>query len=96
MPTPPQTPYPPPARPPKLTFDWREWLPYLVECEGTEEQKRELIQNLWTIIQSFVDFGWEIVARGAKESCGQDIDLAAVLAAAVVQSEEQQKKKEEA
>ena len=48
--TPPQT--------PQLRFDWQEWLPYLVECEGSDDDKRQLIETMWAIARTFVRYGW--------------------------------------
>lgn len=76
--------------PPKLVFNWEDWLPYLSEAEATEEQKRQLIETLWSIVVGFVDLGWEVgdALPRADKSCGKDIDLKAVLTAAVVHSKD--------
>ncbi len=80
----------------KVQFDWRDWLPYVAASDASEEQKRELIETLWTIVLTFVDQGWEVGSPAAatpdiadKESCGQDLDLTAALASAVLNSKNQ-------
>lgn len=79
--------------PPRLQFDWQEWLPYLEQADATEAEKRELIEALWSIVIAFVDLGWEI--GGAidldQENGGQPCELKAVLATAVLQSKTQQR-----
>lgn len=68
---------------PALRFDWRDWLPYFEGEDIPEEQKRALIETLWSIVVAFVDLGWQ-VREG--ESCGQALDLKAALEAAVLRS----------
>ncbi len=95
-----QTPTSPPENvPPVLRFDWRDWLPYFENENIPDDQKRALIETIWSIVIGFVDLGWSIaptldasalegpgVHKGA-ENCGQSLDLKAVLEAAVVRSE---------
>lgn len=92
--------------PPVLRFDWRDWLPYFEDENIPEDQKRVLIETLWSIMIGFVDLGWSIaptqessplensdVGKSAK-NCGQTFDLKVVLEAAVVRSELDDKGKE--
>lgn len=65
---------------PALRFDWTDWLPYLEDQDVPDEQKRELIETLWSIVVSFVDLGWQI--KPASETCGGALDLKAILTAA--------------
>ena len=98
MPAKPPIPLRPPlgeAKPtkPKITMNWEDWLPYLEDAEATGKEKREMIETLWSIVQGFVDAGWDASDAfniGDEESCGKDFDLAAVLRQAVLQSEAQQ------
>ena len=78
--------------PPKVLFDWRDWLPFLEHFDAPESQKRELIETYWAIILTFVDLGWEVGSSAPEETSGQVgevLDLAAALRATMVQSEEQ-------
>ena len=43
-----------------LTFDPAEYMHFLVECDWTEAQKEEFVQELWKIVQGFVDLGFGI------------------------------------
>ena len=94
--TPPHTPPIQPDHPPRptLRFDWRDWLPYLKDSDIPEDQKREWIETLWSIVIGFVDLGWEV--KSTAETCGEEIDLKAVLEATVVNSENNKKTKQEA
>lgn len=49
-----------PARPPVLTLDVALYEQYLAEGGLTDEQKREFLEALWTIIVGFVDLGFGI------------------------------------
>lgn len=72
-----ETPYKPAV--PALRFDWADWLPYLEDEDIPEEQKRALIETLWSIVVAFVDLGWQLNPK--PEICGEVIDLKAVLTA---------------
>ncbi len=75
--TPPQT--------PQLQFDWQDWLPFVEGSDLTNDQKREMIETLWSIVLAFVDLGWNVGTQ-TQENGGQPIDLSAALAAAVIHS----------
>jgi hypothetical protein len=45
---------------PALTFDAQEFVHFLAESDWTEEQKLEFIQELWQIVVSFVDLGFDL------------------------------------
>ena len=87
----------PPGRP-QVHFDWQDWLPYVATCDGTDAQKRALIEAVWAIVLTFVDHGWEVGTKpgAGKKTCGQDIDLTTALMAAVVDSEKSKTEKEDA
>jgi hypothetical protein len=97
---------PPENVPPVLRFDWRDWLSYFEDENIPEDQKRVLIETLWSIMIGFVDLGWSIAptlespalensgAGKSAKNCGQTFDLKAVLEAAVVRSELDDKGKE--
>lgn len=43
-----------------LTFDAKEFAHFLDGCDWTDDQKIEFIEELWKIILSFVDLGFDI------------------------------------
>ncbi|MEM6758180.1 MAG: hypothetical protein AAF601_01740 [Pseudomonadota bacterium] len=85
-----QTPPTPPPKP-SLHLNWTEWLSDLENVDASLEDKRHLIETLWAIMTAFVELGWDVSASNAPETCGQALDLKAVLTAAVLNSKEQQK-----
>ena len=72
----------PETAPPRLSIDWDAYLPFLENEDISEEQKRELIEALWSIMVSFVDLGFGI--HPLPQVCGQDISLAELPAADVL------------
>ncbi|CUI01863.1 hypothetical protein [Leisingera aquaemixtae] len=83
-----------PLSSPTLRFNWQDWLPYLEDSDASDEQKRELIEALWSIVIGFVDLGWDI--KSTPETRGEVFDLAAILRAAVVNLEDNPETEEEA
>lgn len=75
-----------------LAFNWQDWLPYFEDTDIPEAQKRELAETLWQIVVAFVDLGFELNPHqqahqpSGQESCGQTLDLKALLEAAVLKS----------
>lgn len=49
-------------------FNWEDWLPYIEELDGSDEEKRQLIETLWGIILAFVDLGWEVRGRAETDA----------------------------
>lgn len=45
---------------PALAFDAQEFAHFLNDCDWTEAQKIEFIEELWQIIVSFVDLGFDL------------------------------------
>ncbi len=86
-PDPPPFPTPHPTETSKLIFKWEDWLPYLAAEEATDDEKRAMIEAVWSIVVAFVDLGWEVDGSSEK-SCGQVLDLKAALEAAVLHSDE--------
>ncbi|MBA4233750.1 MAG: hypothetical protein C0465_24550 [Ralstonia sp.] len=41
-----------------MTVDLKQFLPYVEHCDLTEEQKLELLADLWSIMESFADEAW--------------------------------------
>ena len=75
---------------PAITCDWEEWRAYLDHVEASDEDKRQMIETLWSIVVAFVDLGWDVTDAG-KETCGQAFDLKTALEAAVLNSREHMK-----
>ena len=59
---------------PALTIDWDLYEAMLEEYECSDDQKRELIETLWSIVLTFVDFGFGIGSPALP--CGQLVDEA--------------------
>ena len=85
-----QTPPTPPPKP-SLHLNWEDWLSDLEDSDASLEDIRRLIETLWAIMRAFVDLGWDVSASNAPETCGQALDLKALLTAAVLNSKKQQK-----
>lgn len=41
-----------------MPVDLKQFLPYVEHCDLTEEQKLELLADLWSIMESFADEAW--------------------------------------
>jgi len=87
---PPTTDNTPPTQIPRpaLRVDWMDWLPYLDDEDISQEQKREWIETVWSIVLAFVDLGFDI--KSTPEICGEEIDLHAILTAGVLNLEDAQ------
>ena len=71
---------------PALRFDWQDWLPFFEDEDIPLDQKRELIETLWSLVCSFVDLGYQLNPK--QIICGETLDLKAILEAAVLNSVE--------
>ncbi len=67
---------------PSLTIDWDYYLAFLEGSDVSEEQKRELIETLWSIVVSFVDLGFGVhpLQQALPEECEQLPDMSEILA----------------
>ena len=63
-----------PAKRRALTLDVDLYQGYLDDPELSEEQKKELIEALWSIIIGFVDLGFSVQAGDTEKSCGQILE----------------------
>lgn len=66
---------PRPSDRPAIGFDVARYETYLAETDLSEDQKREFLQALWSIICSFVELGFEIRAEdedGQNNGAGQN------------------------
>jgi len=64
----------PETAPPRLTIDWDAYLPFFEDEDISDEDKRELIEALWSIMVSFVDLGFGV--HPVQQACGQEVSLA--------------------
>ena len=48
------------TQPPQLSIDWELYGQYLENSDLDDEQKKELIETLWSLVITFVDFGFDI------------------------------------
>lgn len=76
----------PPNIKPRLTIDWDAYLPFFEDSDIPEEQKRALIEALWSIVLCFVDLDFELGSTLAQ-ACGQEVSLSPVLSPDVVNSD---------
>lgn len=62
---------------PALALEAERYMPELSDLEISEDQKRELLTTLWSIMQSCVELGFkvdvvELVCGQSCENCGPD------------------------
>jgi hypothetical protein len=65
-------------------------LPYFDDRDVPLEKKREMIETLWSLVLSFVDLGFAL--NPTQISCGEELDLKALLEAAVLNSDQSRTK----
>ncbi|MEO0383209.1 MAG: hypothetical protein AAF234_06595 [Pseudomonadota bacterium] len=64
---------------PALEIDYELYMKMLEDSEWTDDQKREFIETMWSIIVSFVDLGFGIhPVQLAQEEGGQIDNLSSV------------------
>lgn len=56
--------------PPSLSIDWDAYLPFFEDEDVSEEDKRQMIEALWSIMVGFVDLGFGI--HPIQQACGKD------------------------
>jgi len=69
------------TQPPALTIDWGLYEHYLEESDLSDDDKRALIETLWSIMVSFVDLGFRISPLqqiDGQEICGEVTPIAAL------------------
>ena len=69
---------------PTLQVDIERYAPYLEDADITDEQKRELIEALWSIMVSFVDLGFGI--EPVQQVVSEILEVPACEALSVVKS----------
>ena len=57
------------ANPLSVHLDYELYEHYLAECDLTEDQKREFLETLWSIIVGFVDLGFGV--HPVQQVCGE-------------------------
>lgn len=55
---------------PTLTVDWETYAHHLEDSTMSDDEKREFIETLWSIVVSFIDMGFDV--RSPDEACGQE------------------------
>ncbi|MEM9619383.1 MAG: hypothetical protein AAF936_15620 [Pseudomonadota bacterium] len=57
---------------PTLGVDYELYAHYLEHSDASEEDKRALVETLWSIIMTFVDMGFGVhPVQQAQQACGQ-------------------------
>ena len=69
---------------PSLSIDWDLYGSMLEDSDLSDEQKRELIESLWSIVVTFVDLGFGL--HPIQQVCGEDDDNLAKAIADMVSS----------
>jgi hypothetical protein len=69
---------------PTLTVDWQLYAQYLEDSDLSDEDKREVIEALWTLVVSFIDMGFGVGAP--VQACGKDAEDSPSGAASVLPS----------
>ena len=57
---------------PTLTVDWEAYGHFLDESDLTDDEKREFIETIWSIVVGFVDLGFSV--RSPERPCGQEAE----------------------
>jgi hypothetical protein len=59
---------------PALGIDWDFYMRLLEDSDAPDEQKRELIETVWSIIVAFVDLGFGVhpIQQACDAACGQN------------------------
>lgn len=57
-------------QPPSLTIDWELYGEYLEDSDLSDDQKREFIETLWSIVIAFVDLGFGV--HPVQQACEQN------------------------
>lgn len=65
-----------------MSIDWEAYLPFIEDPTIPEDQKRDLIETLWSITLAFVDLGFGL--HPVQQSCGQGDDALAPAIRSVV------------
>tara|TARA_R110002072_G_scaffold150788_2_gene299364 strand:- start:5800 stop:6165 length:366 start_codon:yes stop_codon:yes gene_type:complete len=68
--------------PPALSLDWEAFGEHLEASDLTDDQKREFIEVLWSLVVNFVDLGFGIhpLQLVMENSCEQQAEIAKFIA----------------
>lgn len=68
-------------QPPSLTIDWECYAEHLEDSDLSDDQKRDLIETLWSIVCACVDLGFGIhpVQQACEQNDGNALQLDADL-----------------
>jgi hypothetical protein len=55
---------------PTLTVDWMAYAHHLEDSAMSDDEKREFIETLWSVVVSFIDMGFDV--RSPDDACGQE------------------------
>ncbi|MBO6815723.1 MAG: hypothetical protein JJ891_12735 [Rhizobiaceae bacterium] len=74
---------------PPLKIDWNLYSDMLAESDLSDDEKKEFIETLWSIVVAFVDLGFGVhpVQQATPECSGQDADIALIIQRHVLSSE---------
>lgn len=61
-----------PATAKTLEIDYAMYDEYLADADISDEERRAVLEALWSIIVSFVDLGWEV--HPVSETCGKSAE----------------------
>ena len=69
--------------PPALSLDWEVFGAHLDASDLSDDQRREFIEVLWSLVVSFVDlgFGTHPLQLVMENSCEQQVEIARFIAA---------------
>lgn len=80
---------------PAVTIDWRLYAEHLDDSDLTDDQKREFIETLWSIVLGFIDLGYnihplqQVDAQPANhDACDQNDEIRSIIASGMVNLEE--------
>jgi hypothetical protein len=69
---------------PTLTVDWQLYAQHLEDSDLSDEDKREVIEALWTLVVSFIDMGFGV--GSPAQACGKTAQHSPSSAAGVLPS----------
>lgn len=76
---------------PSVSIDWELYASYLEESDLSDEQKRDFIETLWSIVLAFVDLGFGIhpTQQALEKSMGQNEEICASIVPKMVSLKDQ-------
>ena len=68
-----------PAKMPSLQVDWEVYAQMLEASDWSDDQKREFIETIWSLVMTFVDLGYGI--HPVQQACGESNSLDEIIKA---------------